>query len=128
MAGGTVDAARTTALGAWIDQIPTVPASRRADDATVARGGALFVSAGCVVCHAGNDFTSNLTVDVGTGGMFQVPQLHGLGLRAPYMHNGCASTLRARFGLNCGGDVRHSVGNVLTDAQVTDLIGYLETL
>jgi hypothetical protein len=128
MAGGTVDAVRTTALASWIDQIPTVPTSRRADDATVARGAALFASAGCMVCHAGNDFTSNQTVDVGTGGMFQVPQLHGLGLRAPYMHTGCAATLRDRFGQGCGGDVRHSVGGVLTDAQVSDLVGYLETL
>jgi len=128
MAGGTVDASRTTALAGWIDQIPTVPASQRADAATVARGGALFVSAGCVTCHMGSDFTSGLTVDVGTGGMFQVPQLHGLGLRAPYMHNGCAATLKDRFGSSCGGDVRHSVGGVLSDAQISDLVGYLETL
>jgi hypothetical protein len=128
MAGGAVDAARTTALAKWLDQIPTVPVSRRADDATVARGGALFVSAGCVTCHSGPDLTSNLTVDVGTGGMFQVPQLHGLGLRAPYMHNGCAATLLDRFGQGCGGDVRHSVGGVLSDAQVNDLVGFLETL
>jgi mono/diheme cytochrome c family protein len=128
MAGGAVDAVRTTALTSWIDGIPTVPASRRADDATVARGAALFASAGCMVCHSGNDFTNNQTVDVGTGGMFQVPQLHGLGLRAPYLHTGCAATLRDRFTQGCGGDVRHSVGGVLTDAQITDLVGYLETL
>jgi DNA-binding beta-propeller fold protein YncE len=128
MSGGTVDDARTTALAQWLDQIPTVPASRRADDATVARGTKLFMSSGCAVCHSGPDFTNNMTVDVGTGGMFQVPQLHGLGLRAPYMHNGCAATLQARFSSSCGGDSRHLVGGMLTDTQVTDLIGYLETL
>ena len=114
MAGGAVDAQRVTALGAWIDQIPTVPVSHRADDATVARGAALFTSAGCVACHAGPDFTGGMTIDVGTGGAFQVPQLHGLGLRAPYMHNGCAATLRDRFKDGCGGDVKHSVGATLS--------------
>jgi mono/diheme cytochrome c family protein len=128
MAGGAVDAQRVTALANWIDQIPTVPATRRADDATVARGTALFSSAGCVACHAGADFTNGQTLDVGTGGQFQVPQLHGLGLRAPYMHNGCAPTLLARFTTACGGDAKHLVGTTLSTAQVTDLIGYLETL
>ncbi len=128
MAGGPVDAQRVTALGAWIDQIPTVPVSHRADDATVARGAALFTSAGCVACHAGPDFTGGMTVDVGTGGAFQVPQLHGLGLRAPYMHNGCAATLHDRFTAGCGGDARHSTGATLSDGQLTDLVGFLETL
>jgi cytochrome c peroxidase len=59
--------------------------------------------------------------------MFQVPQLHGLGLRAPYMHNGCAATLKDRFSAGCGGDVRHMVG-MFTDAQLTDLISFLKTL
>jgi hypothetical protein len=128
MAGGTVDAQRVTALGAWLDKIPTIATSQRADGATIARGGGLFVSAGCVACHNGPDFTNGMTVDVGTGGMFQVPQLHGLAFRAPYMHNGCAPTLRDRFKAGCGGDARHSAGGTLTDAQITDLVAYLETL
>jgi hypothetical protein len=127
MAGGAVDAQRVTALAKWIDQIPTIPATRRADDAMVARGTALFSSAGCATCHAGPDFTNGQTLDVGTGGQFQVPQLHGLGLRAPYMHNGSAPTLLDRFTTSNGGDARHLVGTLST-AQVTDLIGYLETL
>jgi hypothetical protein len=127
MAGGTVDAQRITALGNWIDQIPTI-ATSPADAAAVARGGGLFVSAGCVTCHNGPDLTNNTSVDVGTGGVFQVPQLHGLAFRAPYMHNGCAATLRDRFRAACGGDARHSAGGTLSDAQVTDLVAYLETL
>jgi hypothetical protein len=127
MSGGPVDDARLSALVSWLDGIPVVPPTKRADDATIARGAALFASVGCVGCHSGNDFTNNQTVDVGTGGAFQVPQLHGLGLHAPYMHNGCAATLLDRFGANCGGDSRHLVGT-LTTAQQTDLVGYLETL
>jgi hypothetical protein len=128
MSGGAVDAQGVTALSRWIDQIPTIPVSRRADDATVARGASLFTSAGCVGCHSGPDFTSGLSVDVGTGGIFQVPQLHGLGMHPPYMHNGCAATLLDRFTPGCGGDLRHSVGTTLSAAQLTDLVGYLETL
>jgi cytochrome c peroxidase len=37
-----------------------------------------------------------MTVDVGTGSALQVPSLHGLALRAPYMHDGCAETLLDR--------------------------------
>jgi DNA-binding beta-propeller fold protein YncE len=128
MAGGTVDAQRVTALAGWLDQIPTITPSHSADASSVTRGGMLFVSAGCVACHNGPDLTNGMTVDVGTGGMFQVPQLHGLAFRAPYMHNGCAATLRDRFRAGCGGDARHSAGDTLTDAQVTDLVAYLETL
>jgi hypothetical protein len=127
MSGATVDAQRITALGRWLDQIPTVPVARRSDDAHVGRGGALFVSAGCAACHSGEDFTNGQTVDVGTGGQFQVPQLHGLALRAPYMHNGCAATLRDRFTVGCGGSDKHASG-MFTDAQVDDLVAYLETL
>jgi hypothetical protein len=128
MSGGPVDDSRVTALSKWIDGIPTVPTAHPADAAAVTRGATLFATAGCMACHAGNDFTNGATVDVGTGGMFQVPQLHGLGMRAPYMHNGCAATLRDRFSSGCGGDVRHMVGGTFTDAQLTDLVGYLETL
>ncbi|MDB4981127.1 MAG: putative cytochrome c peroxidase [Myxococcales bacterium] len=128
MGGDVADMARVGALGAWVNQIPTIPTSEWSDAATVARGKDIFGSAGCGACHAGADFTNNLSADVGTGATFQVPQLHGLGFRAPYMHTGCATTLRARFSSECGGDQRH--GNVagLSEAQLGDLIAYLDTL
>jgi mono/diheme cytochrome c family protein len=127
MNGAAVDTQRITALGRWLDQIPTVPVARRTDDAHVDRGAALFLSAGCAACHAGADFTNGQTVDVGTGGQFQVPQLHGMALRAPYMHDGCAATLRDRFKVGCGGSDKHASG-MFSDAQVDDLVAYLETL
>jgi mono/diheme cytochrome c family protein len=128
MGGDMADTARIAALGTWLNQIPTIPTSEWSDATTVGRGRALFASAGCGACHLGADFTNNLGADVGTGGTFQVPQLHGLGFRAPYMHTGCASTLRARFSSECGGDQRH--GNVagLSEAQIGDLVAYLDTL
>jgi hypothetical protein len=43
------------------------------------------------------------------------------------MHNGCAKTLKDRFG-PCGGGDKHGVTSKLSDAQVNDLITYLNTL
>jgi mono/diheme cytochrome c family protein len=128
MGGAVADMARVGDLKTWLDQIPTIPTSEWNDAGTVARGKDLFASAGCGSCHVGADFTNNQSADVGTGGTFQVPQLHGLGFRAPYMHTGCAPTLQARFSSECGGDKRH--GNVagLSDAQLGDLVAYLDTL
>jgi len=129
MSGGTVDASTVAALGAWLQQIPTIPVSAWSDDATIARGKAAFLAAGCATCHAGADFTNNVSVDVGTGQAFQVPQLHGLGFRAPYMHDGCAPTLLARFTLGtCGGDARHGTRSALGPNDFPALLAYLDTL
>jgi cytochrome c peroxidase len=69
------------------------------DPAAIARGKQLFESSsvGCATCHRGAALTNNLTVDVGTGGHFQVPSLLGLALRSPFMHDGCAKTPAERF-------------------------------
>lgn len=71
--------------------------------------------------------TNNQTVDVGTGGRFQVPSLIGVGSRAPYLHDGCAPTLTDRFGA-CGGGDLHGVTSTLSPADVGDLVAYLKTL
>jgi cytochrome c553 len=129
MGGASVDAAGVAALNTWLGQIPTIPVSQWTDAATVARGQTVFSSAGCVACHAGADYTNNLNVDVGTGQAFQVPQLHGLGFRAPYMHDGCAATLKARLTPGtCGGDARHGAVASLSTTQIADLTAYLDTL
>jgi len=130
MAGGQVDAQGVSALATWLDKIPTIPTSQTADDATLLRGQTLFTSAGCVSCHNGPDFTNGQTVSVGTGAQaqaFQVPQLHGLAMRAPYMHDGCAATLHDRFTTPCGGGAMHGNASGLSEAQLGDLIAYLET-
>src|SRR5262249_41652974 len=102
------------------------------DDQAALRGKALFEdpSVGCSSCHSGPRYTSSVTVDVGTGGAFQVPSLVGVGSRAPYMHNGCAATLRDRFAgsIACGGGDSPGQTSQLADAQIDDLIAFLETL
>jgi hypothetical protein len=132
MSGVTVAGDQMDALSGWVDRVPALKPSLRGghDDAAVARGKALFDSAavGCVTCHAGSDFTNGSNYDVGTGGTFQVPQLHSLAARAPFMHDGCAATLADRFGTKCGGDQRHGNTAQLGAAEIGDLIAYLESL
>jgi hypothetical protein len=130
MSGPTLAADQADALLSWLDAQPRPPHATPADPAAVARGQMLFddtQNIGCVTCHAGSEFTDSQTVDVGTNGRFQVPSLVGVGSRAPYMHDGCAATLRDRFSPTCGG-TNHGVTSQLSDAQISDLIAYLETL
>lgn len=115
-------------LGWWLHRLPAHP-SPRVDAAVRARGEALFRSAevGCATCHAGPRYTNNASVDLQTGGPMQVPTLLGLAWRAPYMHNGCAATLRGRFDRACGG-VDHGRYEGLDEGSLQDLIVYLESL
>jgi cytochrome c peroxidase len=115
----------------WIDAIPQMPPLRSPSDAQVQRGKTLFNSPtlGCVTCHAGNALTNNSTVDVGTSAPFQVPSLRGIGWRAPYMHNGCATTLTGRFtSKSCGGGDAHGKTSALMPAQIDDLVAFLESI
>jgi mono/diheme cytochrome c family protein len=118
------------ALLDWIDHLPARPRPAAAPHDRVARGAALFrdPTVGCVGCHSGSMWTNNASVDVGTGGVFQVPTLVGIAWRPPFMHNGCAPTLRDRFTAPCGGGDRHGHTSQLTPSQIDDLVAYLETL
>ena len=44
------------------------------------------------------------------------------------MHDGCAPTLRDRFGDKCGGGASHGQVTGLDDAAKRDLVAYLESL
>ena len=74
------------------------------------------------MCH-----TDNKTVNVGVGQPFQVPTLVGIGIRDPYMSNGCAATLEDRFG-PCGGGDMHGQTSQLSQSDIADLVLYLKTL
>jgi mono/diheme cytochrome c family protein len=120
---------QSEALLGWLD---TVPARLPADDLipdAVERGRALFQDStvACASCHGGAMYTDNLPHEVGSGGVFVAPSLVGVGSRAPLMHDGCASTLRARF-TECGGGDRHGKTSHLSTAQVDDLVAFLRSL
>lgn len=126
MGGPTVDARHTTAIGNWLDTRPT-DAPRVAHGDAVARGAAVFQEAGCADCHSGGMLTNNQTMDVGTGGPFQVPSLLGISRSMPVMHDGCGTTLERRFDPSCGGAAHGTIGSV-DDPRVPDLVAYLRTL
>lgn len=116
----------------WMDSVPKLEHGLATDAAAVERGKALYNDAkvGCASCHSGAKSTNNEFADVGTGKRFQVPTLMNIADRAPFMHDGCAKTLRERFDGSsaCGGGDKHGVTSHLTTEQVDDLVTYLETL
>ncbi len=129
MGGLVEDSAHVAALARFLEAIPRVPVSPSPASPSLANGRALFESPelGCTACHDGPHLTNNATVDVGTGMAFQVPSLIGVGLRPPYMHDGCAPTLADCFG-PCGGGDQHGHTSQLTPADIADLVVYLGTL
>lgn len=129
MSGGALTPAESEAVAKWLDAQQVVPKSPPQDASAAARGQALFndPAVGCISCHSGSHYTNNQTVNVGTGS-FQVPSLLSVGVRAPYMHDGCAATLRERFTKPCGGGEQHGKTAALSSAQLGDLIAYLSTL
>jgi hypothetical protein len=131
MGGMVEDGSHSAAVARFLDALPRVPASLVASSAaaSVQKGLQLFESStiGCTTCHNGPHLTNDATVDVGTGRAFQVPTLIGVGLRAPYMHDGCAATLTDRFG-PCGGGDAHGHTSQLSPSDVADLVAFLGTL
>lgn len=131
--GGTPQELRVNRLvQRWMDTVPKLQHAEPADMGAVARGKELYNDAkvGCASCHSGAKGTNNQFADVGTGKQFQVPTLMGIADRAPYMHDGCAPTLRDRFdgSAACGGGDNHGVTSHLSTEQIDDLVAYLETL
>lgn len=129
MSGPKLPERYSMSLAQWIDRLPAPLPSAPRDLTAAERGRALFNDAtvGCVSCHSGERLSNDATVDVGTGVLLQVPTLLGIANRAPFMHDGCAPTLRDRFG-PCGGGDRHGKTSHLTSEQLDDLVAYLETL
>jgi hypothetical protein len=128
MSGTTLDVDQMDALTSWVQSIPPPPAPTWVNQSSAQSGKALFERSdvGCSTCHSGAKFTNNLTVDVGTGGMFQVPPLIGVGWRTPLLHGGCAATISDRFGV-CS-TAQHGSIVSLSAGDISDLTAYLETL
>ena len=129
MSGGTLTTNQKASIGPWLNRV-AAPAPSASDPAAVARGNAIFEtpSVGCVSCHNGPLMTNNLRFDVGTGGLFKVPSLLGVGARPPFLHNGCAATLIDRFTTCSGAPGVHGNTSMLTSDQLNDLVQYLDSL
>jgi len=120
---------RVSAIGRWIDSLPPPHLGMPVDASAAERGRALFEDedVGCTDCHSGARMTNNQSMDVGTGGTFQVPSLVGVSARAPFLHDGRAATLHDRFRSSGEAD-RHGRTSHLTSTEIDDLVAYLETL
>jgi cytochrome c peroxidase len=133
MGGAHQSPDRIEALKTWLSTLTPPARFGDASSPEAVRGKALFESSdvGCVSCHSGDKHTNNQNVNVGTTEathLLQVPSLVGIGYRAPFLHNGCAATLRDRFNPACGGGDKHGKTSGLTDTQIGDLVAYLQTL
>jgi cytochrome c553 len=128
MSGAALTTDQTAVLSAWVNAIPAPPAPTWVDAAAATAGRAVFERAdvACTTCHNGTKMTNNATVDVGTGGAFQVPPLVGVGWRTPLLHDGCAATIADRFG-KCA-TTQHGNISSLSPTDVANLTAYLETL
>ncbi|MEM1025765.1 MAG: cytochrome-c peroxidase [Myxococcota bacterium] len=130
MGGGEVSSEQIAALGAWMDTLRPLAPAELDGVQDVEAGRAIFHSAsvGCANCHDGPRLTGPGSFFVGTDGIFQVPPLEGLVYRAPFMHDGCAETLEARFAPPCGGGDAHGRTAQLTEDQLQKLTAYLRSL
>jgi mono/diheme cytochrome c family protein len=131
MGGVIQSSARVEALQGWLLALqPLRPAvSPVVEQSQVDQGEALFQdeTVGCASCHSGPSFTNNRNEEVGRGAALQVPSLIGIGMRAPYMHDGCAATLMDRFDPACGGDGHGDIAG-LDAADLEALVAYMNTL
>ncbi len=118
----------------FLHTLPPVPplkpvALDAADRASVARGEKVFAREGCVNCHVPPlTFTSHGVFDVGLADekklkKFNPPSLRGVGRLKKLFHDNRADSLRDVF-VNFG----HQLNGPLSEADLTDLIRYLESL
>lgn len=120
----------TVALAAYLEALPK-PVVPTRDPQQVARGEKLFDSAevGCRVCHDGKQLTDQdrHTFESATLPDADTPSLIGLASSAPYYHDGSAATLEALLRDRA---TVHGMAETakLSDAQIADLIAYLESL
>ncbi len=132
MGGVRQSPARVAALESWLldlQPLRVAPDPVIDQQELIDQGEALFQdeAVGCASCHSGPSFTNNRNESVGRGAALQVPSLIGIGMRAPFMHDGCADTLMQRFEPTCGGD-EHGDIEGLDDAQREALVAYMNTL
>ncbi len=126
MGGQTPSASQAMAVGMWLDSV-RLPPQPSADPHLVSAGRGVFERFGCQACHSGEKLTDNLNHDVGTRGSLQTPTLIGLRHSAPYMHDGCAPTLRERFDEACGGSAHGDLALAASE-DIDLLVAYLESL
>jgi cytochrome c peroxidase len=136
MGGGQVTIDQGHILNHYLTALPRVPVKATLDPTSVAAGQAIFQgSGGCMGCHTGAGGSRQLQA-IGKQDMFstiqnkplQVPILTDVADRAPYMHDGCATSLMDRLdNPNCAGTSHGNVTGLSTDDK-QNLVAYLQSL
>jgi len=96
-------------------------------------GTAIPPNARCNTCHSPPHYSNFGRGDVGTGtrldtsGEFDIPHLTGIGRKAPYLHDGRATTLEGIWTAP-GVDDHHGVMTDLNKADLNDLVEFLRGL
>lgn len=130
LGGGGLPAADTKALAAFLSAMPAPRTPRVADATAVEHGKEMFeTELGCAGCHSGDERTDREKHQFGSPGLPDVdtPALVGLAASAPYFHDGSAATLEALLQDN---GLVHGMAetSALSDAEIGDLVAYLQTL
>ena len=131
MSGPTLATDQIDALMTWIDAQPRVRRAAPADPAAVERGRALFNDSdarGLRVCHSGARFTNNATSTSARAARSRCPSLVGIGSRGPFMHDGCAKTLRDRFTTRPAAAPSTARSAVFSANELSDLVTYLQSI
>lgn len=120
-------------VAAYLSELAPPPARAPEDAAAVARGAALFASAGCASCHAGTYFAdgaSHAVIPISSDpdavlASVDTPSLVAVRARAPFFHDGSAATLRDTIAVP--GDTHGSTSS-LSESELDDLVTYMESL
>ncbi len=117
-------------LQAFLTALPRPRTPTVEDVGAVTRGKELFESSttGCLNCHDGAMSTDGKRHDLATDlASVDTPSLIGLAHSAPYYHDGSSTSLESLLRNN--GSI-HAMGRTsrLEDAQISDLVAYLQTL
>lgn len=121
MGGAPLQRIEVESLSSWLDGLDVVAVT--VDPEAAARGEEVFARAECGSCHAGPFGTSGLSYEL-DGERWQAPALRGVGLRAPFFHDGCAWTLRGALD-GCRAREPHPGTASLTSEERDDLAAFL---
>ncbi len=127
--GGRAGLVEAEAIAAFIDWTRDVDVARKGEQSeAVARGEALFQRAdvGCAECHSGAQFTDNEPYAMYGLEAVTTRSLVGIAATAPYLHDGSAETLMGVLVSARNGAMGDTGG--LSDAELQDLVAYLESL
>ena len=118
-------AALTTFLRSQKDAMS--PLVKKVPAKLVTQGAELFERTGCVACHDPDNDFSDGQIHKFRGDLVRTPSLRGVGMSAPYYHDGSAATLAALLSAH-EKDNPMAVGNKLKRAELGVLEAYLKTL